>query len=306
MDNDFYAVRVDVNTSYLTNINKTGRTQFRMSFTNPDIGNEYVNLFDGNGDSAFSPEDDPNSITVVNDTNLNQFQSRPENEDTETAHNEIATERNPILVTPYAHNGLSKYMNSRAPFIDIWYTVPAPLDLVKFSATPQGKMVQLDWTVANETAVEKYVIEYSKDSRNWVVIGEQVANNISAEHNYEFLHTTPKDGANYYRLKMLDTDETSTYSKVELVYFKPQTNVLEVYPNPFSNYIQVGIYANDASVAHAVLYNQIGQIVATETWNLNEGIQIIPMQFENNLPKGFYLLKVTGDSLNEEIKIIKE
>ena len=97
---DFYAVRVDINSAYLQHISKTATTQFRLSFTNPDVGNEYINMFDGNGDSAFSPEDNPDQIVVINSDNLHQMPSAKKEKDKDK---DSLDERNLLAVAPYPH-----------------------------------------------------------------------------------------------------------------------------------------------------------------------------------------------------------
>jgi hypothetical protein len=56
--------------------------------------------------------------------------------------------------------------------------------------------------------------------------------------SYQFNHTNPVNGENYYRLKMIDTEDSFTYSKIEQVKLYLGFEVL-VYPNPVTESIHL-------------------------------------------------------------------
>lgn len=294
---DFYAVRVDINSAYLQHISKTATTQFRLSFTNPDVGNEYINMFDGNGDSAFSPEDNPDQIVVINSDNLHQMPSAKKEKDKDK---DSLDERNLLAVTPYPHRGLSKLMNTRAPFIDIWYTSSLlPLDLLTFNVREENKTALLIWQVANEKDMVSYIVERSQNGTEWFEIGSVAAINTQSKYSYQFIDKAPKDGLNYYRIRMVDQVSQSKYSPIRTLNFMEDRRQFSVYPNPFSNQFYLSFVHDTEESMNVSIFNMVGQrVFSTVIWSSN-GLKIYPIEIGKDLPDGMYRLVVEGKTFRE-------
>ncbi|MGK0390656.1 MAG: hypothetical protein ACI94Y_003415 [Maribacter sp.] len=115
---------------------------------------------------------------------------------------------------------------------DYQRTVVLPAELVSFEGTSRDRGVQLDWVSASEEYFDRYEIEWSNDTENWrtidVVYG---AGGINTQY-YQFLHEEATK-VNYYRLKMVDLDETYEYSNViNVISDCSAISVLVLYPNP--------------------------------------------------------------------------
>lgn len=109
-----------------------------------------------------------------------------------------------------------------------------PVELLDFMAYAEGKHVQLEWHTAREVNNDYFTIERSKDGINFNDIGRmEGAGTYEGISNYKFLDTQPIAGLNYYRLRQVDFDGTSSYSELRLVDFEGGES-LTVYPNPTS------------------------------------------------------------------------
>ena len=96
-----------------------------------------------------------------------------------------------------------------------------PVQLVSFSATKNGKAVQLNWTVADEEKSNAYTIERSTNQKDYVSV---VKTNASSKMNYQVTDSMPAYGNNYYRLKI--AGQTGyTYSPVRMVSFAKMKKV---------------------------------------------------------------------------------
>lgn len=85
-------------------------------------------------------------------------------------------------------------------------------------------------------------------------------------------------------------------------------NVLsyDVFPNPASSEINLRFYQNNSGRANILLFNTLGQVVFSENIFVNDCLSEHVINVEN-LPKGFYFLKVTNaDGLTNTIKIAIE
>src|SRR5690606_20056440 len=95
-----------------------------------------------------------------------------------------------------------------------------PLRVVwkQFTAKAVNNTVELNWITASESNTEKYVVEYSNNGMNWVVLGSvTAAGTTSSQSEYSFVHTQPSAGSNYYRIMQRDHDGAYTYSAVRKV-----------------------------------------------------------------------------------------
>ena len=93
-----------------------------------------------------------------------------------------------------------------------------PVELTSFTARSAGKAVQLNWATVTETNNDYFAIEHSTDGRSFSKIGRVTGSGTTLEeHRYVFVHHSPENGLNYYRLHQHDFDGASEYSPVQTV-----------------------------------------------------------------------------------------
>lgn len=109
-----------------------------------------------------------------------------------------------------------------------------PVTLTSFNAFKQENQVELRWATSIETNSEAFEIEHSADAKQWKPLGTVKAQGESQSvKNYTYLHATPIKGWNYYRLKMVDRDNTFAYSRIQSIQMD-QVFDLRIFPNPVS------------------------------------------------------------------------
>lgn len=116
-----------------------------------------------------------------------------------------------------------------------------PVELVSFTATAESNSSLIKWVTAEERNSAFFEIEHSITGRAWHKVGEYAGKGESNEPaSYQWIHDSPANGMNYYRLKMIDLDGTYTYSKIENLEFRNSPlSAGTVYPNPVSDKIQI-------------------------------------------------------------------
>lgn len=324
------AIRIDVDASALQHINVFGKTQFRLYFDFADWSDEYINFYDGAGNAGLVPpsqaEKDHQPVyqyvlrkkTPLPDGTYTEEILEQSNElepregyvfeehiiQRETdAHGVVIESLETLQVLEHA--GLAKYMNDYqgapaggyAPFLDITYTIALPIELTKFEVIKSNNHASLNWTTASEARSKGFEIQYSPDAQNWTNIGWVAANGNSDRTNYySFLHTETTSGYNYYRLKMVDESDEFEYTEVQNVYFDQPDNDIEVYPNPFTNYLNISPRRVTGQDMHIQLLNMFGQILYESN---ARGVSTIPTQ---RLPGGTYFVRI---ELPEGIKVVK-
>lgn len=106
-----------------------------------------------------------------------------------------------------------------------------PVKLLHFEARMQGEYTVLQWRTAGEKNNYKYEVERSADGIPYRKIGEIISGNSIVGSAYNFNDKNPGISKNYYRLRMIDFDGHTEFSKVVMVNRK-ELSVVGVYPNP--------------------------------------------------------------------------
>jgi hypothetical protein len=116
---------------------------------------------------------------------------------------------------------------------DLVLTAVVPVELTEFKAKAvNNSKIMLDWAVASALNFDKYVVERSSDGKNFTSLGE-LKSKTQQRATYTFQDDKPLVGTNYYRLKLVDTDGTSTYSKIASAAIEAHKN-WKVYPSSLS------------------------------------------------------------------------
>lgn len=90
-----------------------------------------------------------------------------------------------------------------------------PVELLSFSSRINEQLeVELNWVTLIENNNSHFDIEYSIDGFNFEKIGTVLGLGSSINYrNYDFIHSSPSQGANYYRLKQVDNNGNFEYLK---------------------------------------------------------------------------------------------
>lgn len=176
-------------------------------------------------------------------------------------------------------------------------STPLPVDLLHFSAARQGSDALLSWSVASAENTARYVIEHSRDGRNYSAIGSVTASHDLRE--YRFTHDQPAAGAHYYRLKLVNENGAFGYSEVRVLNFGGGSQTIIAYPNPAKNSITVS--GVEAGMELRILAANGSVITRYEAAG---NTQVLPTA---NLAAGVYLIEVTrnGTAVNA-IRFTKE
>jgi hypothetical protein len=117
--------------------------------------------------------------------------------------------------------------------------LPLPVVLRHFNVKKELDIANITWQTASETHSNRFEVEHSRDAKTWSRLASvNAAGESNALESYQFVHSNPQMETNYYRLKMVDTDGTFAYSKIEQVDFEFGFDVA-VYPNPAAESIHL-------------------------------------------------------------------
>lgn len=175
-----------------------------------------------------------------------------------------------------------------------------PLILRSFSVTQKNSVNLVKWTTELESNIEYFEVERGYNGVNFYPIDKQDARNIPGTSNYDFSDNSFSPGTVYYRLKMVERDNTIRYSVIVRTVSATETLQLKVVPNPVSGSNFSVMYTSFQDEKVTIKITDItGRVLHTLKENVNRGQNVIYLQNLPNWPAGVYFLSVQN---NDEVK----
>jgi hypothetical protein len=180
-----------------------------------------------------------------------------------------------------------------------------PVELISFTAIDNGDgTVKITWETSSEKNNDYFSIQESSDGINYTEVTTVPGNGTSkVKSKYEYIHTTPSDGRQYYRLEQTDFDKTKeTFSPVMVeVYSKEPT--LEAFPNPIKgSKLTVNLPRAEEGTIFIVDHKS-NTIYTQKIDGKSKKIEII---LNNELAPGQYYLNYKTKMSSQSIKLLKE
>ncbi|HEV7381524.1 MAG TPA: BspA family leucine-rich repeat surface protein, partial [Dyadobacter sp.] len=174
-----------------------------------------------------------------------------------------------------------------------------PVELISFDANESEREVMLTWSTSSEINSDHFEVQRSTNGRDWKHL-DHVAGAGESEkvRLYKFTDATPLQGVNYYRLKMVDIDQTFAYSRIVSVNRKGGESIY-VYPNPTTDLIKLN-RARQSSISKVDLVDMNGKVVYT-----SEKIPVDGIRVRGLVAKGIYILALSyADGSNSSDRIV--
>jgi hypothetical protein len=108
-----------------------------------------------------------------------------------------------------------------------------PVQLMYFRGKSENNRSQLNWATATELNSDYFSVQRSIDLKEFTELGKvKSAGNSKLKLEYSYLDEAPLPGINYYRLKQVDKDGATEYSKIIAVNVQGDGTQFAIYPNP--------------------------------------------------------------------------
>jgi hypothetical protein len=174
------------------------------------------------------------------------------------------------------------------------FAAPLPVKLIDFTAIENNGKNILNWKTANEINSAYFNIERSGNGRDFAVIGTVNASGSSAtEVSYSFTDAAPLAGINYYRLDMVDIDNSKEYSKIASVSGKKyqSLSIAAAQLSASRNNIILTVASTKNQKANLVLFDANGRMLLNENIVLQKGLTTLDKNTAL-ISKGIYYLKI--------------
>lgn len=203
-----------------------------------------------------------------------------------------------VNVTPPAYTNASNAPGDDNVSSYTYGSIPivAPVKLISWDVAVADCKSSLSWKSATESNFKQYEIEYSTDGINYTTVNTTSGQGDNTP--YSFSHN-PAQGKVYYRLKMVDLDGKTEYSKIIALDINCGKGSILVYPNPARDFVTISITGADARGTMATLYNAAGQEVMTRSLpNGSHQLDIAKMA------SGVYHIRLINNNGTENVKLV--
>ncbi len=182
-----------------------------------------------------------------------------------------------------------------------------PVTYLSFTGTAGNNVVNLNWKTATESNSSHFDVQRSTDGSSYQTIGSVTsAGNSVTTKSYDFVDASPVKGATaYYRLKQVDLDGQFEYSKVILVKSSGSNNRFSFGPNPIKSSLVINLVADEAQTLSLRLIDNSGRVVKAYNKVVTNGANQIQLNDLGSVPKGMYILQISGKSMLINEKVMK-
>jgi len=176
-----------------------------------------------------------------------------------------------------------------------------------FLVSPHGpSSVEVSWATYPEATEYMYTVQHSTNMQQWTnlenLIGKQ---DPLHENNYKYMHETPANGKNFYRIKRATAGGQIAYTdqgEIDIAFASNES--VRITPNPvFDDLTIMNLLAFDGDVTVTITSTK-GDVLHMET--IKQGkMEVIELPF-GNLPSGMYFARIRfADGSSKTLKITK-
>ena len=163
-----------------------------------------------------------------------------------------------------------------------------PVSVLSFTAAKNGNMIVLQWNTVGEQEILVYEIEKSTDGTNFSKTGKVLPTGNAGLQTYRYTDQPGTQATLFYRLKIIEADNSFSYSKVVAIQSGGSTGI-DIFPNPVKSLLRISTALKGK--LNLTIYNAEGRVVITEVHMANAGITIIPVNVDA-LPAGTYFIRL--------------
>lgn len=177
---------------------------------------------------------------------------------------------------------------------------PLPIKLRNFVGKKEKNQVRLDWTTSIESNFYGFEIQKSTDGIRFEKIGfSEGRGKNGAGASYFFLDKNSNSNENtYYKLKFLDIDGRSEFSKIVVVANADKTTALssiEISPVPTSDVLNIHYNSPKSMTLQVRIIDNLGKIIKNENHVAQSGENYFSLNVED-LPIGLYHIRFSDEN----------
>lgn len=127
-----------------------------------------------------------------------------------------------------------------APYASLLHCGGLPITLLSFSGEYRETRNTLFWETANEINVDHIDVQRSNDGKVFTTLTSVLPKGVNTPYSYEDITRSSFVSVYYYRLLVVDNNDTYSTSAVIKVSSNKTAGTIKIGPNPASSYIDIG------------------------------------------------------------------
>lgn len=187
-----------------------------------------------------------------------------------------------------------------------------PLEVLSFvaSCNSQSQDADLYWRTTGSADIAAFAVEHSADG-----IQYQTAAEIAAplgKTDFYFTHAeAATNSVNYYRLRQINRDGTSDYSRIVAADCRQDeapSATMRLFPNPARSLVNIQFTANTEGNVDIELIDLLGKSLLRSQLPANAGDNLLPLNLPDALASGLYLVRLTtadGSTQQRELTVLR-
>jgi hypothetical protein len=195
---------------------------------------------------------------------------------------------------------------SNTATVTINYATPVmlPVKLLSFGASKEGSSVAISWKVSENETGDYFLVEKSTDGKNFNAIAKVETNGYKGVSEYSSIDNASA-GTIHYRLKIVNRDNSVTYSKVVIVKGEDESADVKVLNNPATTNLTITYKAGQQTNSTLKVYSISGAQVYQSKLNASAGTNSISIPV-NQLQNGSYVLVIDSAQGRKAIQFVKK
>lgn len=178
---------------------------------------------------------------------------------------------NSYVSIPAAWSGLKMIMHFYPLVSETTDGCTLPVTFGGFTGKVVSSGINLNWQTWTELNNQRFEVERSTDALKFTAVGTVLSKAVSGNHqgqlNYQFTDASPAQGINYYRIRQVDKDGSSAFTKVVKIAYNVQESnniIRNYYPNPASDKLFIQLGAGIREVETVRFTDASGKILGTQ------------------------------------------
>lgn len=182
-----------------------------------------------------------------------------------------------------------------------------PVQFKSFTATKGNDVVNLKWATASESNNKGFEVQRSVNGAKYQTVGFVKGNgNSNVVKTYSFTDANNTTGNICYRLKQIDFNGASEFSKVVCINVElEKTTGVFTTPNPFNGSLHLKYNSATEGTANVQIIDMLGKSHQNTNLFVNKGENTLTLDTEA-LPVGIYFIRVTNGSEVTTQRIVKK
>ena len=183
--------------------------------------------------------------------------------------------------------------------------ISLPVKLLSFQGSLVKDQAHLNWSVADNETGNYFEVERSLDGKNFSTVA--VISTTQKQGDDVYSYNEAAQASAYYRLKIVNKDRSTSYSKTILVKTQSETaSTLRLFQNPVQETLTFSFTSSASTSNEIAVYNLAGLKVYAEKLMVQKGNNSVSVKLNSYLTAGAYILEVKNNLERNTTKFIKQ